>query len=192
MDSSLHDVHCLCLCRGVWCWLVWRRARGVWFADTLCKCTGAGLEDHLGSFAPGKQFDALIINCDGGAYDTLVCAGFSPCPCLNGTVALRLVRVTACKVCEVVEVREANATPEQLIDRALANCKCPCLHLHAHLHAHLHSHLHSHSHSHPHLHMRMRMRRCRPPRMALLRAAYPHAHWSLTSSGSSTWATTGT
>ena len=139
MDSSLHDVHCLCLCRGVWCWLVWRRARGVWFADTLYKCTGAGLEDHLGSFAPGKQFDALIINCDGGAYDTLVCAGFSPCPYLNGTDALGLVRVTVCQVCEVLEVREANATPEQLNDRALGNTythtcthtctpTCPCTH----------------------------------------------------------------
>ena len=44
--------------------------RAFWTA-TVGGAAALGLEAELGHFAPGTQFDAVIVGCDGGAFDTL-------------------------------------------------------------------------------------------------------------------------
>ena len=39
---------------------------------TLGSASALGLEEHLGSFAPGKQFDAVVVACDARVYDTFM------------------------------------------------------------------------------------------------------------------------
>jgi len=45
-------------------------SRALWTA-TMGGALALGLEDHLGSFAVGKQFDAVLVRCDAPSYDSV-------------------------------------------------------------------------------------------------------------------------
>mmetsp|Transcript_13793 Transcript_13793/g.42001 ORF Transcript_13793/g.42001 Transcript_13793/m.42001 type:complete len:127 (+) Transcript_13793:64-444(+) len=49
-----------------------------YWTATLGGAAAIGLEDHLGSFAIGKQFDALLVSSEGGVYDIFPEAQMGP------------------------------------------------------------------------------------------------------------------
>lgn len=44
--------------------------RFAFWASTLGGARAIGLDDHLGNFAIGKQFDSVVVECNAGVYDS--------------------------------------------------------------------------------------------------------------------------